>query len=266
MIEFYHQKKKLQLFIFPYHVRDPLHCLDLLSKGMAKCSFVLEVLEDTKAIVDFLKRDRVDSIRQEAIARGKLTELVVPKKMIENRMITVHLHLESVKAQAEFMSGLRADPKFVRFYNSRKPSDQQEISQVLFRSSLMVFQSVEVLLSFSIHFADAHKLCSRADTPLLAWFLLVQALKNGLESAVQADDGLFDRVLGPGSAREIMDLLGPRFNMDGKKPAGQKVGLLDPYHLWAHIVDPHVGEWRSTVVLPRSVREIAREMIDHFIP
>ena len=32
------------------------------------------------------------------------------------------------------------------------------------------------------------------------------------------------------------------------------------------MVDPDVSEWRSTVLLPRSVREIAKEMIELFIP
>ena len=253
-------------FSLPICTRDPLHCLDLLSKEMAKCEFVREVLEDTKQIVDFLKKDRVDSIRREEIDAGHLTELVTPKKMVENRMITVHLHLESVRRQAEFMASLRSNPKFLKFYNTRRRGDQKEIDQMFRKCHLLIFQSCDVLLTFSIHFAEAHKLCSREDSPLSAWFLIIQALRNGLNSAIQADDGLFDRVLGNGSAQEIMDLLGPRFNMDGKKPAGQRVGLIDDYHLWAHLVDPHVGEWRARVILPRSVREIAKDMIDFFIP
>lgn len=64
----------------------------------------------------------------------------------------------------------------------------------------------------------------------------------------------------------MMALLGPRFNMTGAKLQGTKIGLIDKYHLWAHVVDPHAGEWRSTVLLPRSIREIAKEMIELFIP
>ena len=115
---------------------------------------MVDVLEDTKAIVDFLKRDRVDAIGQEETEAGKLTELVVPKKMIENRMITVHIHLESVKHQGTFMSNLRTNQKFNRFYETRNPADKQEIVQVPQRSNLMTFQSIEVLLTFSVNFAD----------------------------------------------------------------------------------------------------------------
>ena len=39
--------------------------------------------------------------------------------------------------------------------------------------------------------------------------------------------GDFDKLLGDGATREIADMLRLRFNMYGRQPAGQKVGLLD---------------------------------------
>ena len=54
---------------------------------------------------------------------------------------------------------------------------------------------------------------------------------------------MFNHVLGVGSAKEVMEMIGPRFNIDGAKSAGQKVGLLDQYQTWAMIIDPLFCEW-----------------------
>ena len=61
---------------------------------------------------------------------------------------------------------------------------------------------------------------------------------NHIDEAVNIGDGLFNHVLGLGSAKEFLDLIGPCFNMDVTKPAGTKVGLLDTYDIWAMIIDP----------------------------
>ena len=88
-------------------------------------------------------------------------------------------------------------------------------------------------------------LIARRDNPLSSWVLIVQALWNGIEEALNVGDGLFDHVLGVGSTKEVMDMIGPHFNMDGATPAGHKVGLLDQYHIWAMIIDPFLCEWRN---------------------
>ena len=95
---------------------------------------------------------------------------------------------------------------------------------------------------------------------------MVQVLNNELHLAIQSDYELFNRVLGTGSAQEIMKMLGPCFNMTSEILQGTMVDSINKYHLWAHVVDPHFGEWHSTVLLPRSVSEIAKEMIECFIP
>ena len=89
----------------------------------------------------------------------------------------------------------------------------------------------------------AQNLSSREDTPLSAWVLIVQATKNALDSQLHSDDGMIDRILGPGSSKEMDELFQPRFNMDGKPPAGRIVGLLDEYHVWSLLIDPHGHEW-----------------------
>jgi hypothetical protein len=34
--------------------------------------------------------------------------------------------------------------------------------------------------------------------------------------------------------------------MDGAKPPGSKVGLIDEYHMWCFLMDPFNYEWRIT--------------------
>jgi hypothetical protein len=48
---------------------------------------------------------------------------------------------------------------------------------------------------------------------------------------INGDDVKFDRVLGPGSAKEIADIIDCCSNMNGAKPPGSKVGLIDEYHI-----------------------------------
>ena len=51
---------------------------------------------------------------------------------------------------------------------------------------------------------------------------------NYRERNYDGDDDKFDRVLvGTGSAKEIADVIDCRINMDGAKPPGSKVGLID---------------------------------------
>ena len=59
-----------------------------------------------------------------------------------------------------------------------------------------------------------------------------------MDRVITGDDGKFDWITGPGSAKVIGDVIGCRFNMDGAKPTGRKVGLIDEYHIWCFLMDP----------------------------
>ena len=83
------------------------------------------------------------------------------------------------------------------------------------------------------HFKVVQELCSRADVPLSAYPLLVQALRNDLNAGFTPD---FDEVLGEGGRVQIAGMIRERFNMDGNDPSGRKVGLLDRHHLMAFLL------------------------------
>ena len=98
------------------------------------------------------------------------------------------------------------------------------------------------------------------------YILLVQAMKNEVDVGLAKNDNEFARVLGSTAVREVMDTINCRFNMDGTKPTGQKVGLLDRHHLWAYLVDPFNHSLRSMFLLPAEMSELVDEMITAYIP
>jgi hypothetical protein len=90
-------------------------------------------------------------------------------------------------------------------------------------------------------------LSSRCSIELL--YLIVEGIKNAVDHVINGDDGKFDRILGPGSAKEIKDVIDCGFNMDGAKPPGRKVGLIDEYHIWHFLMDPFNYEWCITFTI-----------------
>ena len=66
--------------------RDPAHCVDLLSKDLAKTKAVTRVIDDAKEIRDFVKTDRIDSMRLESHDEGDLEETCALATMVDTRM------------------------------------------------------------------------------------------------------------------------------------------------------------------------------------
>ena len=77
---------------------------------------------------------------------------------------------------------------------------------------------------------------------------------------------MIDQILGPGSLKEMNELFQPHFNMDGEPPAEMIVGLLDEYHLWSLLIDPHGHEWRSISKIGGVTRVHVKNMIEYFVP
>ena len=95
-------------------------------KNMAETEVVKDVLEDTKAIYDLLKINRIDSIRKEAIAQGKIEDTTVFKNTVKTRMLTHHIHMKSVRKQEPFVKTIKTNPKFIRFMESQTPAKCEE--------------------------------------------------------------------------------------------------------------------------------------------
>ncbi len=137
----------------------------------------------------------------------------------------------------------------MKYYKERTHAKRQELDTVLQKCNHRRWQRMMMLLDLTMYFYEAHKLCSRQDAPLSCYVLIVQGIKNAVDRVINGDDGKFDWILGLGSAKEIKDVIDCCFNMDGAKPPGHKVGLIDEYHIWCFLMDPFNYEWCITFTI-----------------
>jgi hypothetical protein len=79
--------------------------------------------------------------------------------------------------------------------------------------------------------------------------LIVQGIKNSVDFIIKGENGKLNQILGLGSAKVITNVIDCRFNMDGAKISGSKVGLIDEYHIWCFLMDPFKYEWCKTYVI-----------------
>ena len=248
-------------------LRDPAHCIDLLSKDLANTSFVRSVLGEAKEVFDLCRTNRIDNIRKESIEAGDIPNSVVAQNVVETRMNLTYIHLSSAVAQSTFIASLPTNKSYMKYYRERTPAKKQELDGILQNCNHGRWQRMMMLIDLTKVFYEAHKLCSRQDAPLSCYVLIVQGIKNAVDHVINRDDGKFDRIFGPGSAKVISDVIGCRFNMDGVKPTGRKVGLIDEYHIWCFLMDPFNYEWRITFVIDGNmIRTYAKNMIAHFVP
>ena len=180
-------------------------------------------------------------------------------------MNTIDMHVKSVRKLKTTWEKVVGLPKFKDYIASHPAKTKQQYERLIHCINFFSWNEMEMLLTITGPLMEAHLLIARRDNPLSSWVLIVQALWNGIEEALNVGDGLFNHVLGVGSAKEVMDMIGPRFNMDGAKPAGQKVGLLDQYHIWAMIIDPFFCEWRNRIKITGSLPAHVDAMIKFFV-
>lgn len=66
--------------------RDPSHCLDLCSKDMASLPVVQVVVADSQEVTTFVKVDRIEAIKLQAVRTGSLAKSIAPVSMVLTRM------------------------------------------------------------------------------------------------------------------------------------------------------------------------------------
>ena len=115
-------------------------------------------------------------------------------------------------------------------------------------------------------FKKAHLLCSHRNTPLSAYTLIVQAVKNMVTKITEKEDGKYDRILGKRAAQEVIDCIVVQSNMDGKPIPDRKVPLLDKQNLWTLFIYPYSFLCCSTFKILGSLCAHATEMIAFFMP
>ena len=204
--------------------RDPDHCLDLCSKDLTKTRVVTSVMHEAKEVRDFVKIDRIDSIRLEY---NQLVQAIdsIPTaiNMCETRMNLCYDYIVASRNQHDFVKLLWGNSAFQEYFKERDNKVQKTTRGILDRcNDNSRWERMDVLTgSLLLPFKRTHKLCSRADIPLSAYVLLVQALRNEINRGLSADNGKFDTVLGAGSRREVASMIRKRFDMDGNNPDGR---------------------------------------------
>jgi hypothetical protein len=234
---------------------NPAHYIDLLSKDLAKSNVVRTVLAEAKEVFDFCRTNQINNIRKEAIDAGDIPASIVAQNVSETCMNLTYIHLKSTLAQSTFIASLPTNDSYKKYYGENSNARKQELDAVLQNCFHGCWQCMLVLIDLAKVFHDAHKLCSHQDAPFSSYILIAQGIKNAVDCIIKGEDGKFSRILGPGSAEVITNVIDCRFSMDSAKPPGSKVGLIDEYHIWYFLMDPFNYEWKL-VLMPRHIRLI----------
>jgi hypothetical protein len=64
-------------------LRNPAHCIDLLSKDLAKSSVVRSVLSKAKEVLDFCQTNQIENTRKEAIDTGDIPASIVAQMFVK---------------------------------------------------------------------------------------------------------------------------------------------------------------------------------------
>jgi hypothetical protein len=153
-------------------------------------------------------------------------------------MNLTYIHLKSTLAQSTFIASQPTKDSYKKYYGERSNAGKQELDAILQNCNHGYWQCMLVLIDLAKVFHDAHKLCSHQDAPLSCFTLIVQGIENAVDRIIKGEDGKLNQILGPGSAKVITNVIDCQFNMDGAKPPGSKVGLIDEYHIWCFSMDP----------------------------
>jgi hypothetical protein len=117
----------------PLTLRDPSHCVDLLSKDLAQTSVVKKVVDEAKEIHTLVRTDRIDSMRVEAQEDGELEESYVGMTLCETRMNLVDGYIQGAIKQSMFLHSLPRNAKWKAFISERKASDKVKYEETLAR-------------------------------------------------------------------------------------------------------------------------------------
>ena len=249
-------------------LRDPGHCVDLLAKDLLKTDAFKAVVDEAREVRELLANDRIDSIRHESIQGGDVEFVGATVSMVDTRMNMGHDFILAARRQHDFLQLLKGNPKFREYRSERTTTARANLDATLERcKDESRWERMDLVTDhITGPLKRVHAIVCRSDVPLSAYPALIQALRNELNRGLNIGErGDFDKLLVDGAGEEIAGMLCVRFNMDGRQPAGQKVGLLDRYHWMCLIVDPFSGELRNKLHIEDLAR-IVREMIELYIP
>jgi hypothetical protein len=125
----HHPSKRTRDATLPLH--NPAHCIDLLSKDLAKSSVVCTVLAEAKDVFDFCWTNQIDNIRKEANDAGDIPASIVAQNVCETCMNLICIHLKSALAQSTFITSLSTNDSYKKYYGERSNARKQELDAIL---------------------------------------------------------------------------------------------------------------------------------------
>ena len=147
---------------------------------------------------------------------------------------------------------IQSTDAFEVYYASR--TSTQNIDEVLATLNPNLYRQLKVAVNWFAVLKTANKMCSSESFPMSAYLPLIQATRNTITKALNNEGGQpFNSIFGDGSRSQLALFVRGRFKMDGVPPAGRKVGLLDTYQIWAHLVDPYSRYLQPAVAIQGGV-------------
>jgi len=214
--------------------RDPAHCIDLLPKDCVK---ILkedspygfgQLCKDTQVLLNLLTTDRVAGIIQDCKRTLELPrEMPKAASYSETRMNKTSAMFNTVQANKPFFDNVRKIPLWLVYYNSSTPSRKATLDKQLDLATPMFFERLDIAYKWFGIFEEGYNIVSSNRTPMSAYYPTVQAMRNGLNTALANEGGRdYFTLFGEASEKELTDFIRTRFNMDGGDPESRRVGLI----------------------------------------
>lgn len=172
-------------------------------------------------------------------------------------------YLTMVKKVKPFMDIVRSNPSYIEYYNEpARASTRASLDDTIDGCTPQFYARVEKIICYVLPFKKGYKILSTPKTPMSAYLPVCACIANACNLVLAESD--FETILGTATKTEIIAMNSIRFNFDGTPPAGQKVGLLDEWQIWAFIADPFSRQ--LSPLLAPNVQGIMDKMIDFFLP
>ena len=171
-------------------LRDPGHCVDLLAKDLLKTKSIKRVVDDSTTVRDFVNTDRINAIRLEAIQRGSVDFNGGTVSLVLTCINLGYDYILGARWQHDFLQLVHMNPSYNKYYQERTSAVKANLDEVLATCrDPVLWQRMDVITAnITGPLKRVHQIVCRADVPLSAYVLLIQALKNELNKGLNHGD------------------------------------------------------------------------------
>jgi hypothetical protein len=215
---------------------DSAHCIELGCEDISHCKCLSSAIALARDIICFVNIDRIGRLKKDMVATKLIPSCGDGVMFSEPRMYLTCDVLASARKQQPFTSLVAGNGSYIGYRSELGIEDRVHLDAMLMKFTRNAFDRIDLAAKVFEPFKYAVHVVSSEQLPISAYFPLIVALRTALSAHVR--DAAFDAIFGAGAGAEVEEALKLRFNMDGKKPAGVNLAVLDPYHLFACFCDP----------------------------